>query len=132
MPSGSHVICDCRRLTTKINVVRPISHTSNAEMMEMICDTGPDGCNNGKGISSKVLLSKTQNSTFQKCATLNAESMTTAVSGVASKEYNYTKPLNVNVIPSNVHRTNSSPSTQSQNNDCDNSSSNNVFATVLV
>ena len=121
-------------LTAKINVVRPISHTSNAEMMEMISDAGPDCSKSGKCVSTKVLLSKTQNSTFQKCATLNAESLST-LPGVASKEYNYTKPLNVNVIPSSTHRTSASPSIQSQNNnnnnDGDNGSSS-VFATVLV
>jgi cbb3-type cytochrome oxidase subunit 3 len=118
-------------LPTKVNVVRPISHTSNIEAIEMVNDTGLDGCSKGKGISSKVLLSKTQNSAFQKSATLNADSMTVA-SGAASKEYNCMKSLNVNVITSVMQRNNASPTTQPRsNNNCDNAASN-VFATVLV
>lgn len=114
-------------LPAKINVVRPISHASAAEMMEMISDTG-GGDGGGKGVCAKALLSKTQNSAFQKTAAL-ADGCMAGVVGSSGKEMGGVgvKPLNVNVISPN-QRLPTGPLQPNSSDDC----SSNVFTTVLV
>ncbi|XP_065216653.1 protein jagged-2-like [Planococcus citri] len=74
-------------VSTRINVVRPISRTSSGEIMEMINDSDTT-----KGVSNKALLSKTQNTEFQKHS-LNNNCC------CSSKEAAATKPLNIKIVP---------------------------------
>lgn len=72
-------------LPTRISVVRPIARATSREMMEMISEADTT-----KGVSSKALLSKTQNSDFQKHSLHECG---------PSKEVPPAKPLNINVVP---------------------------------
>lgn len=113
-------------LPVKINVVRPISHTS--EMMEMMMGDGISaGTDAGKGVCTKALLSKTQNSAFQKTAAVNDCSVSSAV--ICQSKDGCTKPLNINVIHP-IQRPSTTPSLQPQSND--DCTSSNAFTTVLV
>lgn len=73
-------------VSARINVVRPISRTSSGEIMEMINESDTT-----KGVSNKVLLSKTQNTEFQK------HSLNDCCG--PSKETPATKPLNIKIVP---------------------------------
>ncbi|KAK7588165.1 hypothetical protein V9T40_005410 [Parthenolecanium corni] len=126
---------------SRVNVVHPISRVSSAEMMELINDSGSECGKAPSKLSPKALLSKTQNTTFQKNSTAASSTSTLHTSAgecspstsscVAStaKEQSRSniKPLNVSVVPTIVQR-NINAAARTQHN-CSNV---NVIPTVLV
>lgn len=115
--SGAGDLSSCA--AARVNVVRPITRVSSAEMMEMMNESAADCCAKGASkLSPKALLSKTQNSTFQKnsAAAASGSSTSHASGGESSPSPSSSsgastepglknvKPLNVSVVPTVMQR----------------------------
>lgn len=126
---------------SRVNVVHPITRVSSAEMMELMNDSGSECGKAPSKLSPKALLSKTQNSTFQKNSATASGSSTLYPSGNEcapstsscatstnnEQSQNNVKPLNVSVVPTIAHR-NINAASHTQHN-CSNV---NIIPTVLV